>query len=203
MMLPDADLATIHPNKILKDLFDSTNPNSQGKPKFFGILGYQRSTWGRLHDDLLAHGRSHSIVKVQQIEVSGAERFTIEGVLTGPNGKSRWIRTVWDRDPGSDGPRLITAYPLDHPPLRLIKEYAVKEYDAVEVLTDHLEWSPPIPRGTKDVIVDISDGLDVATVEFTLPEEIEVYSFRMNDLRVVEGYRPRDVMSYLTNWDPQ
>lgn len=85
--------------------------------------------------------------------------------------------------------------------LRLIKEEAVKEYDAVEVLSDHTEWNPPIPRGTKGVIVDLSENSRGATVEFTLPEEIAVYTFDIRDVCVVHDYQPRDVMSYLTEPD--
>ena len=57
----------------------------------------------------------------------------------------------------------------------------MKEYDVVEVLSDHTEWSPPIPRGTKGVIVDLAGNSRGATVEFTLLEEIAVYTFDLHD----------------------
>lgn len=76
----------------------------------------------------------------------------------------------------------------------------MKEYDAVEMITDHLEWNPPIPRGTKGVIVDLSEETRVTTVEFTLQNEIEVYSFHADDLRIIDGWQPRDVMSYLADF---
>lgn len=84
----------------------------------------------------------------------------------------------------------------------LIKEDVVKECDAVEVISDHRSsrMESPIHRATKGVIIDLSEETRVATVEFTLQNEIEVYSFHADDLRIIDGWQPRDVMSYLADF---
>ena len=109
MNLPNADRATVAPEKILRYLLDSTNPRSQGKPSLFFALGYTRETWERFHDDLLAHGRTHPIAETEQ--AGTATVYNVDGELTGPNQRSRRLRTVWRADQRGADPRFITAFP--------------------------------------------------------------------------------------------
>lgn len=107
--LPHAAMALIDPAKILPYLLDPTNPRSRGKPALFFALGYQRELWEQLRDDLLAHGRENPIVRVER--QGGATAYSIDGMLIGPNTRTRRIRTVWRHDAGSNRLRLITAFP--------------------------------------------------------------------------------------------
>jgi hypothetical protein len=108
-MLPEAERAVVAPEKILRYLLDPTNPRNQGKHGVFFALGYTRETWERLRDDLLTHGHMHPVAEV---ELQGhATVYNVDGVLTGPSGRTRQIRTAWRIDRAGVPPRLITAFP--------------------------------------------------------------------------------------------
>ena len=109
MNLPDADRATIAPDKILRYLLDPANPRSQGKPALFFALGYTRERWERLRDDLLAHGRTYPVAETEQ--VGTATVYNVDGDLIGPNQRSRHLRTIWRTDQTGTAPRFITAFP--------------------------------------------------------------------------------------------
>ncbi|HEY8293608.1 MAG TPA: hypothetical protein VIG44_14045 [Thermomicrobiales bacterium] len=107
--MPNADRATIAPDKILRYLLDPTNPRSRGKPALFFALGYTRETWERLRDDLLAHGRTYPVAETEQ--AGTATVYNVDGELTGPHQRSRPLRTIWRTDRRGAAPRLITAFP--------------------------------------------------------------------------------------------
>ncbi len=108
-MLPHADRAIVHPDKLLRYLLDPTNPRSRGKPAVFFALGYAREGWERLRGDLLLHGRTHPVAKV---ELRGEDAmYTVEGDIQGPTGRTH-LRTVWQVDAGTVIPRLVSAYAL-------------------------------------------------------------------------------------------
>lgn len=46
---------------------------------------------------------------------SYGRKYEILGPLTGPNGQSAWIRTVWIVLPDELAPRLVTLVPEDRP----------------------------------------------------------------------------------------
>lgn len=109
MNLPNADRATIAPEKILRYLLDPTNPRSRGKPALFFALGYTREAWEQCRDDLLAHGRTYPVAETEQ--AGAATVYNVDGELTGPNQRSRRLRTVWRTDRRGADPRFITAFP--------------------------------------------------------------------------------------------
>jgi hypothetical protein len=43
-------------------------------------------------------------------------RYTIEGRLTAPDGRTPLVRVVWFVGRGEDGPLLVTAYPIRRRP---------------------------------------------------------------------------------------
>lgn len=109
LSLPHAAKAMLDPAKIPRYLLDTTNPRSRGKPAIFFALGYRRALWEQLRDDLLAHGRVNPLTSVER--QGNATIYIIDGMLTGPNGRRRRIRTVWRQDAEFDRPRFITAFP--------------------------------------------------------------------------------------------
>jgi hypothetical protein len=121
MRLPRAEFATIHPNKLLGYLLDPSNPASRGKPTVFFGMGYTREMWGSLSDDLRKHGQSYEVVDTSTDRDGIAVTYTIDGDMTGPNGRSRRIRTVWRVDGVDENPRLITAFPAPRPRLILLE----------------------------------------------------------------------------------
>lgn len=112
MSLPNAERATVAPEKITRYLLDPANPRNRGKAAIFFGIGYTRELWERLAMDLLAHGQTFPVETEEQRDVDRV--YTVFGPLVGPNGATRLIRTVWQIDAGTHVPRLITAAPARH-----------------------------------------------------------------------------------------
>ena len=62
MRLPGAEHARIEPEKIREYLLSPDHPVGRFKARFFASLGYERSRWEALRDDLLAAARSQEAV---------------------------------------------------------------------------------------------------------------------------------------------
>jgi hypothetical protein len=108
-MLPHADQALVDEAKICDYLLSDTHPVGRFKASVFRSLGYTVESWRRLRDDLLHHGQTGT---VQRIEMSAyGMKVVIGATLKGPNGASRPFRTVWLIHDQSRQPRLVTAFP--------------------------------------------------------------------------------------------
>ena len=109
-MLPHADHAIIDEAKICDDLLSDTHPVGRFKARVLHSLGYTVESWTGLRDDLLHHGQTGS---VERIEMSAyGMKVVISATLKGPNGASRAFRTVWMIPDQSRQPRLVTAFPV-------------------------------------------------------------------------------------------
>jgi hypothetical protein len=108
-MLPHADQALVDEAKICDYMLSDTHPVGRFKARVFRSLGYTVESWWRLRDDLLHHGQSGT---VQRIEMSAyGIKVVISATLKGPNGASRPFRMVWFIHDQSRQPRLVTAFP--------------------------------------------------------------------------------------------
>jgi hypothetical protein len=108
-MLPHADQALVDEGKICDYLLSDTHPVGRFKARVFRSLGYTVESWRRLRDDLLHHGQTGT---VQRIETSAyGMKVVISATLKGPNGAFRPFRTVWLIQDQSTQPRLVTAFP--------------------------------------------------------------------------------------------
>lgn len=107
-MLPNAGAATIDPPKITEYLLNLSHPDGGPKAKFYIARGYILDNWTQLADDLRTHGTTHP-VSTTITSVYGA-KYTIEGPMTTPDGKSVVIRSVWIINKGEDVPRFVTGY---------------------------------------------------------------------------------------------
>ncbi len=108
-MLPHADHALVDAAKICDYLLSDTHPVGRFKARVFRSLGYTVESWTQLRDDLLNHGQTG---KVERIERSAyGMKVVISATLKGPNGASRSFRTVWLIPYDSRQPRLVTAFP--------------------------------------------------------------------------------------------
>jgi hypothetical protein len=108
-MLPHADHALVDKAKICDYLLSDTHPVGRFKASVFRSLGYTVESWKRLRDDLLHHGQTGT---VQRIESSAfGMKVVISATLKGPNGSTRRFRTVWFIPDHSNQPRLVTAFP--------------------------------------------------------------------------------------------
>ena len=66
----------------------------------------------------------------------------------------------------------------------------MNEYDTVEPTSDRPGFSPSLAKGTQGIIVDLPTNSEVAAVEFTRKDDIEVILFDLNELRLVESSHP-------------
>jgi len=112
--LPDADEAWIPEGKLEDYLLSERHRGGEPKAAFFRGLGYTRSNAEALVDKLLALARSGQVR--QRISTRFGIKYVVEGDLEGLLERRRRVRTVWIVEPGSPGPRLVTAYPIDSEP---------------------------------------------------------------------------------------
>lgn len=108
-MLPNSDRAIIEPAKLRDYLLSDVHPVGRFKARFFHAFGYRADGWKVLHDDLLRLVVTYE-AKPGQASAAG-QKFEVSGTLTGPNGRTGVIVSVWILRIGEDAPRFITAYP--------------------------------------------------------------------------------------------
>lgn len=108
MRLPNSDRAVIDSAKLRHYLLSTSHPVGRFKARFFESLGYLADNWERLEADirdLIAAAEARPSEKTEY----GA-KFEVQGTITGPNGRSAEVLTVWIILTGEDVPRFITAY---------------------------------------------------------------------------------------------
>ncbi|QPN62018.1 DUF6883 domain-containing protein [Synechococcus sp. CBW1004] len=108
-MLPHAEHAVVEQAKICDYLLSGVHPVGRFKARVFLALGYSSEGWSRLRDDLLHHGRTGMVRRIESNTYG--MKVVISAKLKGPNGTSRRFCTVWLIPCFSIQPRLITAYP--------------------------------------------------------------------------------------------
>ena len=109
MVLPNAESAFIEPDKVRDYLLSSTHPVGRFKAHFFVALGYRVERWELLRDHLLDVARA-GVAMPGKPSPFGA-KFEVDGILTGPVGRSASVRTVWMLRPNDVSPRFVTAFP--------------------------------------------------------------------------------------------
>jgi hypothetical protein len=108
-MLPHAEHAVVEQAKICEYLLSGSHPVGRFKARVFLALGYSIEDWPRFRADLLHHGRTGV---VRRIETNAyGMKVVISASLKGPSGTSRQLCTVWLIPNHSIQPRLIAAYP--------------------------------------------------------------------------------------------
>lgn len=104
----DAAAAVIPAEKLRDYLLSSAHPIGRYKSTFFRSLGYAQDQWHVLERDLRAHlsndARSIGLTEYGQ-------KFSVSGLLSGPNGRSAAVVTVWIILTGERTPRFVTAFP--------------------------------------------------------------------------------------------
>lgn len=101
--------ALVTESKILGYLLAPDHPIGGSKAEFFHSLGYTRSEWTKLRDDLAALPR-HGDVKSEETNRFG-KKYVVDGVLHTPSERVVALRTVWIIHRDGQPPRLVTAYP--------------------------------------------------------------------------------------------
>ena len=94
MLIPNADRATIEPEKLRDYLLSAFHPIGRFKARFFGTLPRD--------------------AKPAAPTVHG-QKYTIRAILNGPTGQSATVVSVWFIPARGNVPRFVTAYPGDGP----------------------------------------------------------------------------------------
>lgn len=107
MNLPNADRATVEPGKVRDYLLSGSHPVGRFKAKFFVALGYSAARWELLRRDLLTLAIAGEATLAQTNQFDW--KLEVDGILTGPNGRSAEVRTVWKIESEQHPPRFVTA----------------------------------------------------------------------------------------------
>ena len=108
-MLPNPERAFIAPNKVRDYLLSPGHPVGRFKAAVFVALGYTQENWETLRDDILVMART-GIASPGQPTPFG-QKFEVDGILSGPTGRSARFKTVWMLRTGETSPRFVTAFP--------------------------------------------------------------------------------------------
>ena len=109
MYLPNYEKAIIDPSKLRDYLLSLNHSEGASKAIIFYGLGYSELQWEVLENDIRNQLLSNEAVK-SEISEHG-QKYSVKGVLTGPNGNSRTMVSVWIIRNGEEYPRLVTIYP--------------------------------------------------------------------------------------------
>jgi hypothetical protein len=109
--LPRGNHARVDESKIVGYLLSHDHPDGAPKARFFEGFGFHASAWQVFASALRAHGQKNPVANV--VETEYGRRYSVDGSIRTPDGRNPNIRTVWIVEPNMDGPRLITAYPLE------------------------------------------------------------------------------------------
>lgn len=100
----------IIPEEKLRDyVLSPSHPDGRAKAEYLGRIGYIRAQWQQLEEDL----RTQILVlEANPGRVTPwGRKYEILGPLTGPNGETAWVRTIWMIRHGESVARLITLIP--------------------------------------------------------------------------------------------
>lgn len=109
ILLPNTDRAEVDRAKITDYLLNLLHPDGRSKAVFFMRFGFRVEDWETLAAALKEVGMSNPVSSM--IESPYGTRYTVDGSLRSPDGRSPRVRTVWIVE-SENLPRLITAYPI-------------------------------------------------------------------------------------------
>jgi hypothetical protein len=112
MKLPARD-AIIPSDKLRDYLLSPTHPDGRAKAEYLGKLGYSQDTVLQLEADLREQVLSRD-AQPGRASLYG-QKYEILAPLTGPNGNTAWVRTIWIVLVGETAPRLVTLIPTEKP----------------------------------------------------------------------------------------
>lgn len=105
--------AIISPEKLRDYILSPAHPDGRSKAAYLARGGYSREGWSRLERDLRDQHLTHD-ARPARVTPWG-RKYEILGPLTGPNGQTVWIRSVWIVRQEEDVARLITLIPAREP----------------------------------------------------------------------------------------
>jgi hypothetical protein len=105
--------AIITPEKLRDYLLSPTHPDGHGKAEYLARLGYSQAEWRQLEADLRDQHLSREAEPSRPSPYG--KKYEILGPLTGPNGASAWVRTIWIILTSEKQARLVTLIPEERP----------------------------------------------------------------------------------------
>ena len=112
MRLPTRD-AIIPSDKLRDYLLSVAHPDGRAKAEYLEQLGYSQHAFGQLDAGL--RDQILSLDAQPGRPSPYGQKYEILGPLTGPNGSTGWVRTIWIILPGETAPRLVTLIPAKKP----------------------------------------------------------------------------------------
>jgi hypothetical protein len=101
--------AIIPPRKPCDYVLSSAHPEGRFKAAYFLHLGYSQADWEQLDADLREQHLSREAEPGTPSPYG--EKYEILAPLTGPNGVTAWVRSVWIVLSGENAARLVTLIP--------------------------------------------------------------------------------------------
>ena len=109
-MYLDAATAVIPAEKNRDYLLSQVHPVGRYKSVVFRALAYSADQWQVLERDL----RALLLAEATALEVTEhGSKYAVRGAITGPNGRTMAVLSVWIILFGETAPRFLTAYPGD------------------------------------------------------------------------------------------
>jgi hypothetical protein len=106
--LPFGERACVSPSKATDYLLSRTHPVGRGKARTFLAVGFNETNPSELEEALLSLAHTEDVSGVER-SVHGT-KYVIDGEIETPSGRRLSVRTVWIIEPGTQVPRLVTAY---------------------------------------------------------------------------------------------
>jgi len=105
--LPNYERAVIPHEKLERYALDPTHDYGKHKARVFkSALGFEQSNWQELSRSILDGIPYHEAVAGG--EGPWGRKYIVTLSITGPNGKTSDVQTVWIVRPGTDFPSLVT-----------------------------------------------------------------------------------------------
>ncbi|MEE8157955.1 MAG: hypothetical protein V3U95_04445 [Dehalococcoidia bacterium] len=108
--LPNLGDAEIPDSKLRDYVLSLSHPHGRHKAAFFRGFGFSSDFLEIFRLALLGHAENHDVTAIE--ESPFGKRYTIQGSLNAPDGRSPLVRAVWFIEDGSATPRLVTVFPL-------------------------------------------------------------------------------------------
>ncbi len=105
MKLPSNTI--IAPEKLTRYLL--VQREFDDKSQFLRQVGYTLENWEQLEQDLRLQALPHEAVLIEQTVYGNI--FEIRASLTGPNGQTLFVKTIWMEELRSGVTKFITLYP--------------------------------------------------------------------------------------------
>jgi hypothetical protein len=107
--LPGAGLLVVPQEKVVDYLLSPSHPEGHTRAQLLAAFGFTQGEWGELAEALRDHGARCDVASRSRGALG--VKYSVEGPLECPDGRTPWFRTVWFVETGARAPRLVTAYP--------------------------------------------------------------------------------------------